>query len=129
MMTRRSLFITATVLLLPQRAFADQQRQLHPGDLGYKHELYHPYYQQVFSPHCSCGVGDCRVTDWRLSELGSVHGYDVIVDRAWYPLPNDVYIPPPQLVPSALRQERAHICAYRLLDTSIPCAIINVTES
>jgi len=136
MITRRGLLIVTTGLLLPlRRAFADQEGPLQPGDKGYKHHEYHPFYEVVFGPHCRCGDGDCRVTDWRETKLGSKIGYDVLVNREWYPLPDDVYIPPPHLVPTELRRERAHICAYIftsasvLLGISIPCAIINVTQS
>ncbi len=106
-----------------------------PGDLGYLHDKYHNLYQQLFADvgKCSCGVGDCRVSDWRETILGSRHGYDVIVDRVWHPLPDKVWIPLPHQVPRELRQERAHVCAFlHFLPryyTSINCVVINVTNS
>ena len=102
-----------------------------PGDYGYKHGNYHYLYQAVFGElgHCSCGSGDCRVTDFRETLLGSPVGYDVIAYRHWLPLPADVWIPLPEQVPPELRTERAHICAYgNASSCTIPCAIINVAQ-
>ena len=129
MTTRRMLLIGATGLLPLRRAYADTSQQLQPGDYGYLHDKYHSSYQQVFSPHCSCGVGDCRVTDWRETKMNSPYGYDVIAERNWYPLLKGVYIPAPNLVPEALRKERAHICAYLIGDMYIACAIINSIDT
>ena len=64
-----------------------------PGDEGYKHELYHDEYQKVFGDRCGCRHGECRVTDWRKTQLDSPVGYDVIAYREWVPLRQDVWMP------------------------------------
>jgi hypothetical protein len=105
-----------------------------PGDYGYKHDSYHPIYQEVFgkSLHCTCGDGECRATDWRPTELHSPAGYDIIAYRKWEPLPKNVWMPPPEVLKvwPQLLEERAHICAYESgSGTVIPCAIINVNQT
>lgn len=107
-----------------------------PGDLAHKHKLYHdPYYLLVFGElvACTCGTGDCRVTDWRDTKLGSPKGFDVVVARQWCALPGDVKIPDPLQIPKdfrkALAVERAHVCAYfNGGSLYIPCVIINQSK-
>src|SRR6516225_8301648 len=104
-----------------------------PGDEGYKHELYHDEYQKVFGDRCGCRHGECRVTDWRKTQLDSPVGYDVIAYREWVPLRQDVWMPDLTQVSSELRREWAHICAYPPhtdhhmgdIRVTVPCAIIN----
>ena len=104
-----------------------------PGDEGYKHELYHDEYQKVFGDRCGCRRGECRVTDWRKTQLDSPVGYDVIAYREWVPLRQDVWMPDFTQVSSELRREWAHICAYPPhtdhhmgdIRVTVPCAIIN----
>jgi hypothetical protein len=103
-----------------------------PGDEGYGHDAYHQYYkrQDVFGGHCTCSIGECRATRWRQTQLGSEVGYDVFVNRKWYPLPKDVYRPDERKVPADLRSDPAHVCAYQVnmvlrpRSTIIPCALI-----
>ncbi|HTR18764.1 MAG TPA: hypothetical protein VMH91_02170 [Candidatus Paceibacterota bacterium] len=103
-----------------------------PGDEGYKHDLYHPSYQKLFGEigNCTCGDGECRVTDWRETTIGSPKGYDVIVDRHWLALPGDVWMPDdPKTIPKDLLRERAHVCAYNYgIFPLISCALINTTQ-
>jgi hypothetical protein len=107
-----------------------------PGDEGYKHDLYHDQYQKVFGEHCGCNRGECRVTDWRKTQLDSPVGYDVVAYREWVPLRNDVWMPDPKRLPSELRREWAHICAYPPhtdhhmgdIRVTVPCAIINIKD-
>ena len=107
-----------------------------PGDEGYKHDLYHDQYKKVFGEHCGCNRGECRVTDWRRTQLDSPVGYDVVAYREWVPLRNDVWMPDPKQVPSELRHEWAHICAYPPhtdhhmgdIRVTVPCAIINIKD-
>jgi hypothetical protein len=107
-----------------------------PGDEGYKHELYHDEYQKVFGDRCGCRHGECRVTDWRKTQLDSPVGYDVIAYREWVPLRQDVWIPDFTQVSSELRREWAHICAYPPhtdhhmgdIRVTVPCAIINIKD-
>jgi hypothetical protein len=104
-----------------------------PGDFGYKHKRYHPYYQALFGKlgHCACGTGECRVTDWRMTILNSPIGFDVIVERNWWPLPGNVWMPKAgDPIPPELFKERAHVCAYgRGAEIIISCALINMTGS
>ena len=107
-----------------------------PGDEGYKHDLYHDEYQRVFGDHCGCRQGECRVTDWRKTQLDSPVGYDVIAYREWVPLRQDVWMPDSKQVSSELRREWAHICAYPPhpdhhmgdIRVTVPCAIINMKD-
>jgi len=107
-----------------------------PGDEGYKHELYHDEYQKVFGDRCGCRRGECRVTDWRKTQLDSPVGYDVIAYREWVPLRQDVWMPDFTQVSSELRREWAHICAYPPhtdhhmgdIRVTVPCAIINIKD-
>jgi len=110
-----------------------------PGDEGYKHELYHDEYQKLFGDlgHCGCGHGECRVTEWRKTQLGSSLGFDVIVYREWVPLQNNCWMPSPEQVPTKLRREWAHICAYQPhadhhmgnITVSVRCALINIKDN
>lgn len=133
--TRRALILDATsTVIIPTPGFTKNLYEgvplgKAPGDYGYKHAEYHEAYQKVFGEllRCSCGAGDCRVTEYRPTLLGSPLGFDVIAYREWLPLPADTKIPPPEKVPAILRQEQAHICAYEVGYTLIVCAIINAT--
>ena len=100
------------------------------------HWVYHPGYQKVFSEllQCSCGVGECRVTRWRKSKLGSPRGFDIIVNRQWRPLPVATKMPSPEQMKQApeLYREFAHVCAYNDEDGDTPtieCAIINRSDA
>jgi hypothetical protein len=147
LVTRRSALVGVTAIGLmlvlggqqtPAVLFAGVPLGEAPGDEGYKHDLYHEHYQKVFSNsgHCGCGHGECRVTNWRKTQLGSPIGYDVIAYREWVPLPKEVFMPEAKDVPPELRREWAHICAYpghadhHMGDvrTTVPCAIINVKD-
>ena len=94
------------------------------------HGTYHEYYKKVFGEigQCACGTGDCRVTDFRVTELGSPIGYDIVVYRQWMPVGEKVWIPKSEDVPRQLRTERAHVCAYAVGGINIPCAIINAIQ-
>lgn len=139
---RRSFVVGAlcapAVLLPSRRLWAHEMFEGVPtgeaaGDYGYKHDLYHEAYQRLFGEqgHCLCGVGECRVTDWRETELKSPRGYDVIVNRLWLPLLLSVWMPDELTkIPAVLLRERAHICAYGPLNNpTIACAMVNVTQT
>lgn len=138
MFSRRQFFIGTCVacasIALPRSAsakalFEGVELGKAPGDYGYKHQQYHLYYQKVFGEigQCACGYGDCRVTDWRQTKLGSPTGYDMIVNRHWIPLPETVWMPKPWQIPTALQQDRGHVCSYGAVGQElIPCAIIIV---
>ena len=157
MHTRRGFLATAAGSLLAspfvtQRAYAEQSLPTQvarwepvakedvkdvefgkfPGDYKCGHEAYHPFYQRVFGQlgQCACGDGECRVTDWRSTRLGSPKGYDVIVLRYWCALPPGVWIPAKEQIPKELRLERAHVCAYGPIGgILIPCVIINESKA
>ena len=130
MLQRRKFVLTAGAsLLVPHSVRA---HQLDYGDKGFHHKEYHDDYAQVFGKYCRCGEGECRATIWRRTQLQSPIGYDVVVDREWRPLPPNVYLPPSDKIPQALRNDPAHVCAYSGLYAGkeivlIPCAIINVS--
>jgi hypothetical protein len=145
LMTRRRALIGATTsglaLVLtgrqaPAMLFEGVPLGQAPGDDGYKHKLYHDEYQKVFGDHCGCDRGECRVTDWRKTQLDSPVGYDVIAYREWVPLRKDVWMPDFTEVSSELRREWAHICAYPPhtdhhmgdIRVTVPCAIINIKD-
>jgi hypothetical protein len=141
MLTRRmlvtSLLAAPAVLVKSDTAFSELPfiplEGTQPGDYGYKHWMYHASYQQLFGAlgHCACGDGECRVTDWRTTQLESPKGYDVIYQRSWYALPITAWMPDdPKLIPADLFRERAHICAY-VIDRKvvIACALINATQA
>src|ERR1700733_13542170 len=108
LLRRRVLMIPG--LMLAKRALAEPLSALQPGDYGYMHDIYHPFYQQVFGGgHCLCGDGDCRATYWRYTQMGSSIGFDVFVNRAWWPLLKGVYIPDPKTIPNELRNDPAHV--------------------
>lgn len=100
-----------------------------PGDYGYLHDKYHRYYEIVFGEilECACGAGDCRVTYWRQTKMGSPHGYDIVLLRRWEPLPAEARMPKPEEIPPQLLTEWAHVCVYNenYEPVSIPCVIIN----
>jgi len=134
--------LMAGIFLLQRPALADEQEELYkgtplglaPGDYGYKHDVYHPAYQELFGRlgRCSCGTGDCRVTDWRFTQLGSKHRFDVVIKRRWWPLQDLTWMPENHsVVPKILFKERAHVCAYgeTLGEPIIACALINFTEA
>ncbi|HUO50076.1 MAG TPA: hypothetical protein VMU25_00675 [Candidatus Paceibacterota bacterium] len=150
--SRRGILATALcapALILTTRfgvsepMFAGVPEGLAPGDFGYKHEMYHESYQKVFGAlgRCSCGTGDCRVTNWRETQLGSEKGFDVIVKRQWWPLPGNVWMPganDSHVIPVELYNEWAHICAYEttvfnqslgLKTQVIACAMINKKQA
>jgi len=90
MVTRRTLLLGgfATACILPSRSIAKALYEgvplgEAPGDYGYKHDQYHDLYQEIFGRilGCSCGAGDCRVTEYRPTILGSPLGYDVVAYR------------------------------------------------
>lgn len=91
---------------------------LEPGDTNYRKEDFKSTYQKVYNGgKCHCRSGYCRPTIFRVTELGSAVGYDILVDGTWIPIPAD-----------SLQNERtlsrelmaslfpgdvqAHVCAY-----------------
>jgi hypothetical protein len=146
--TRRGIFLGASVsgfaLMLtgrqaPALMFEGVPLGKAPGDEGYKHGLYHDAYQKLFGDlgHCGCGHGECRVTEWRKTQLDSPLGFDVIAYREWVPLQKHCWMPDPEQVPASLRHEWAHICAYQPhadhhmgnITTSVRCALINIKDN
>ncbi|MDE2071610.1 MAG: hypothetical protein KGI70_02685 [Patescibacteria group bacterium] len=152
LITRRTLILGAGVLAFTSGAahsewpsgfvvppseevadFKDLPRGKAPGDFNFDHAEHHADYQTVFGSHCGCGDGECRVTVWRKTTLGSPKGFDVVVERRWWPLPANVWMPDPENVevPLGLRLDRAHVCAYSTDGYTmypyplIRCAIIN----
>lgn len=133
--TASGLALVLTGRQAPARLFEGVPLGQAPGDEGYRHELYHDLYQKLFGDagHCGCGHGECRVTDWRKTQMDSPLGFDVIAYREWVPLQNNCWMPRPEQVPEKLRHEWAHICAYPghvdhhmgNITTSVRCAIIN----
>ena len=113
-----------------------ERRKVKDQPSGSKRELYHDEYQKVFGDRCGCRHGECRVTDWRKTQLDSPVGYDVIAYREWVPLRQDVWMPDLTQVSSELRREWAHICAYPPhtdhhmgdIRVTVPCAIINIKD-
>ena len=101
LITRRGIFLGASAsgfaLMLtgrqaPALMFEGVPLGKAPGDEGYKHGLYHDAYQKLFGDlgHCGCGHGECRVTEWRKTQLDSPLGFDVIAYREWVPLQNSL---------------------------------------
>ena len=148
LITRRGIFLGASAsgfaLMLtgrqaPALMFEGVPLGKAPGDEGYKHGLYHDAYQKLFSDlgHCGCGHGECRVTEWRKTQLDSPLGFDVIAYREWVPLQKPCWMPDPEQVPASLRHEWAHICAYQPhadhhmgnITTSVRCALINIKDN
>lgn len=140
------IFLWVAALSIAAMAFAEPQDPDHIptyaevakgnflGDYGYEHWPNHGDYQATFGDKhkCACGTGDCRVTDWRETQLGSPTGYDILVDREWVAVPADTFMPLPNEVPRGLLLRRAHVCAYvdsttRML--KIPCALIIKTQT
>jgi hypothetical protein len=103
---------------------------LEPGDKGYRHDQYHELYQGLFDKaECHCQKGECRATVVRRSDAES--GFDILIDRAWYPVPQNSIIPSNR-VPMSLLTEPAHGCSYEIEDEFtkvrykvIDCVIIN----
>ena len=46
---------------------------------------------------------ECRVTEWRKTQLDSPLGFDVIAYREWVPLQKHCWMPDPEQVPASLR--------------------------
>ena len=59
-----------------------------PGDPGYRQDEFQNIYKQIYdSGKCACKSGYCRPTDIRFTKLGSKTGYDILISRQWYPVP------------------------------------------
>lgn len=111
-----------------QTGRADEPKSL--GDDGYAHAEMHDSYQALFPTlGCSCGVGECRPTNWKPSRK-SPKGYAVWLDGKWYDLPETTKMADPMLASPLLRGFPAHVCAYGTPpNLTIPCALITSTGS
>lgn len=133
-MRRRKFLHMLPGIVLPGqvllRAATANAHELEPGDYGYRHDEFHRFYQlsTVFGGHCFCGNGTCRATIWRPTELRSPVGFDVIIERQWWPLPATVYQPDSMKLPPELFVDKAHVCAESNGDKGpkISCVIINM---
>ncbi|HEY4502247.1 MAG TPA: hypothetical protein VJH21_00230 [Candidatus Paceibacterota bacterium] len=97
---------------------------LQPGDKGYRTNEFDPLYQELYSSgKCNCKHGYCRPTDVRSTILGAKSGYDVVVNRHWFPVPLDALQHERTLSKELMRKlmkkgVRAHVCAYD--DPTVP---------
>lgn len=115
---------------------------LGPGDEGYrKEELQSTYGELYSSQKCHCKSGYCRPTVVRPTQLAAETGLDILVNRAWRPIPkNSLHhertlspelmlklFPPHEGIQTADGYMRGHVCAYETESSgrlTIECAII-----
>ncbi len=87
-------------------------KELRLGDTGYNHDGLHDVYGRYFKGQCPCSIGECRPTEVRANEKVPDTGMEVLVDRAWYPVPKDA-VKFRTGIPVELLEYPAHVCARK----------------